>query len=557
MADGSFVLVLHGHLPWVVNHGRWPHGESWLFEAALGVYLPMLQVVEELAQVGVRAGFSLGLTPVLLEQLASERFKRGFPAWLDERLALARRDAGDADLHGLALRWEAHLLEIRDRWLAIGADLPAAFAAQAHEGRIELLTSLATHGYAPLLLHDASIRAQLSAGLAISERHLGFRPTGLWLPECAYRPAGPWTPPVLHGNERIRQGVDQLLAEQGITHFFVDNHLAKGALSEGLQGPEGFTKLGWEVAGQDPNLWRNPMRPQRVGSHGGPSEIVAFARHPEVSETVWSGAVGYPGDARYLEFHKKVGDDGLRYWRVTGRDIGLGGKHLYEPDAVPGALFEHSQHFVYTVKRILAGHRALTGDDGCVVAPFDAELFGHWWHEGPRFLRDVLLTMHHDPAIRVQTARERRASHPPELVVRLPEGSWGDGGDHRVWWKDEYRWIWEAAYRAEDRFLGLRWRVGQARGAVGRRARPWLAHAARELLLLQSSDWPFVITTGGAVDYGYQRITGHQVRFDRCCQAVEDALAGRSSDPVLKQELKLALTVDSWATEVDPGWWRE
>lgn len=557
MAEGSFVLVLHGHLPWVLHHGHWPHGESWLFEAALGVYLPLLSVVDELRAMGARAGFSLGLTPVLLEQLDHPRFQKGFPAWLEERLQHARRDEQEPSLAPLARRWQEQLVAARERFAALDGRLPAAFAERARQGQIELLTSFATHGYAPLLLHDASIRAQLRAGLAVSERVLGFRPTGLWLPECAYRPAGPWTPGVLHGDERIRQGVDQLLAEQGITHFVVDSHLARGALSEGRQTAGGFQKLGWEVAGQDPNLWRNPMRPQRVGSHGGPSEIVAFARHPEVSETVWSGAIGYPGDPRYLEFHKKVGADGLRYWRVTGRGVDLGGKQLYEPEAIPGALFEHSQHFVHTVRRILGGHRALTGDEGVVCAPFDAELFGHWWHEGPAFLREVLLTMHHDPAIRVQTMAERRASHPPEVVVRLPEGSWGEGGDHRVWWRSEYRWVWEVAYRAEDRFLGLRWRVSQARGRHARRARRWLTLAARELLLLQSSDWPFVITTGGAVDYGWQRIAQHQVRYDRCCQAVEDALAGRPSDPLLRAELRLAERLDDGGTAIDPAWWRE
>ncbi|MCK6505381.1 DUF1957 domain-containing protein [Myxococcota bacterium] len=557
MPTGSFVLALHGHMPWVLGHGRWPHGEHWLFEAALGVYLPLLGMVEEVHAAGARAGFTLGLTPVLLEQLTAQRFQDGFDRYLDDRLARARRDAQNPHLRHLAERWEAWFLAQQQRWRAAERDLPAAFGAHARGGRIELLTSLATHGYAPLLLHDASVRAQLSAGLAISERTLGFRPTGIWLPECAYRPAGPWTPPVLHGDSRNRLGVEQILAEQGVTHFFVDAHLARGALSEGLMDEQGFTRIGWHAASQDPNLWRNVMRPQRVGSHGGPSDVVAFARHPEVSETVWSGQVGYPGDGRYLEFHKKESDEGLRYWRVTGRDVGLGGKHLYDPDAIPGALHEHAQHFAHTVKRILAGHHAHTGHQGAVVATFDAELFGHWWFEGPRFLRDVLLTLHHDPDVMVQTARERRDSHPPEIVVRLPEGSWGEGGDHRVWFRDSYRWVWETAYRSEDRFLGLRWRVSQARGARQRRARPWLEHAARELLLLQSSDWPFVITTGGAVDYGWQRICGHQVRFDRCCQAVEDALAGRQSDPILKAELKLALQVDGWQQVVDPEWWRE
>ncbi|RME26459.1 MAG: DUF1957 domain-containing protein [Deltaproteobacteria bacterium] len=556
--QGSFVLVLHGHMPWVLGHGRWPHGEQWLYEAALGVYLPLLNLVDELDAAGARAPFTLGLVPVLVEQLRSPRFVTGFRSWLDERLALARRDAADPDLRALAHHWEEHLLSMRQRFAGIDGDIVGAFAEHARVGRVELLTSLATHAYAPLLLHDASIRGQLAAGLAISEQHLGFRPGGLWLPECAFRPAGPWTPPVLHHDQRLRAGVDQLLAEQGITHFFVDAHLFAGARSEGVVEDGQFRKVDWEEATRDPGRgWRDVLEPHRVGTDGGMSEVVAFARHPRVSEQVWSGQVGYPGDPRYLEFHKKHGDNGLRYWRVTGRDVDLGAKQRYDPAAVAGACYEHAQHFAHTVSGILSDYRRRTGRDGCLVAPFDAELFGHWWHEGPRFLRDVLLTLHADPAVRVQSAFERRFSHPPDKVAWLPEGSWGEGGDHRVWFRDEYRWVWETAYRAEDRFLGLRWRVSRAPARRRRRAERWLRRAARELLLLQSSDWPFVITTGGAVDYGWQRICGHQEGYDRCCMAVEDALAGRPTDPLLAAWLRVQERQHAWQTEVDPGWWRE
>ncbi|MCB9778884.1 MAG: DUF1957 domain-containing protein [Alphaproteobacteria bacterium] len=559
MADGSFVLVLHGHMPWVMNHGVWPHGEHWLYEAALGVYLPMLQVVDELDRQGARAGFTMGLMPVLIEQLRHPRFAPGFRAYLDERLHRARADQSDPGHAALARHWEAQLSAHRDRFDAIDGDLVGAFAAHARAGRIELLSSLATHGYAPLLLHDASIRAQLSAGLAISERHLGYRPTGVWLPECAYRPAGPWTPSVLHGDERMRAGVEQILQEQGVTHFFVDSHLIRGARSEGwVDAGGGFHKVGWDQAdASDGRQWRDVLEPHRVGSHGGMSHVTAFARHPQVSEQVWSGDVGYPGDGRYLEFHKKVGADGLRYWRVTSRTTGLGGKLPYEPDAAAAAVHEHAAHMAHTVHEVLYGYRQGTGRDGCITAPFDAELFGHWWYEGPAFLEQLLLNLHRDPAVRVQTAAERLQSHPSDKVAWLPEGSWGDGGDHRVWFRDEYRWVWETAYRAEDRFLGLRWRVSQAPARARRRAARWIERAGRELLLLQSSDWPFVITTGGAVDYGWQRICGHQQAYDRACRAVEDALAGRPIDPVLKAELGVDHLVDGWQTPVEPGWWRE
>ncbi len=550
---GSFLLVLHGHMPWVLHHGRWPHGAAWLYEAAAGVYLPLLGLVDDVYAAGARAPLTLGLTPVLLEQLRQDAFVAGFRGWLDERLVRAAADRGDPAYAALAARWEAHFLALRDRFDALDGDLVGAFAAHARAGRIELLSSFATHGYAPLLKHDRAVRAQLAVGLATSERHLGFRPTGIWLPECAFRPTGAWTSPVT-GEERLRRGVDRILEECGVTHFFVDAHLLAGARSEGVVEAGTFRPVGWEAADDDPDEgWRSVLEPHRVATHGGPSQVTAFGRHPDVSEQVWSSAVGYPGDGRYLEFHKRKDGRGLQYWRVTDREAGLGDKAPYDPDAVPAALHAHAQHFAATVKERLVAWRNHTGRDGCVCAPFDAELFGHWWHEGPGFLRDVLLTLHHDPAVRVETAAARLARRPADRVAWLPEGSWGEGGDHRVWLNDDSRWMWAALHRAEDRFLGLVWALGQPE-APGR-ARPLVQEAARELLLVQASDWPFVIHSGGAVDYGHQRLCGHLDRLDALCTMAEDALAGRTLDEHQRVARRHAALSSPCFADLDLGAW--
>ena len=526
---GSFVLVLHGHMPWVLNHGRWPHGDHWLFDAVLDVYLPLLEVVDELADRGLDAGFSLGMTPVLLEQLRAPGAEAGLAAHLESRLLRARADRADPSLGGLAAWWEARFCRQRDRLRALDHDVVTPLADHARAGRIELLSSFAAHGFAPLLLHDASIRAQLRTGLDVSERHLGFRPKGIWLPECAFRPAGSWTPPVLHGDGRQRRGVDQILADEGVTHFVVDHHLVAGARSEAVRADGAVHKVGWERADEEPwRGWRSPMRPHRVNTEGGVDGPVAFARHPELSEQVWSADVGYPGDPTYLEFHKRHGGDGLRYWRVTDRTADLGGKAPYDSRPVADVVYRHARHFADTVRDRLRAWRAQTGREGVVCAPFDAELFGHWWFEGPDFLREVLLALHHEPEVRVETAAGLLARSPPETTVWLPEGTWGEGGDHRVWLEPSSEWTWEAAYRAEDRFLGLLQQARTAPEGLGT-LRGWdlLRKAARELLLLQASDWNFVIHTGGAVDYGHRRFCDHLGRFDLFCTMAADVLAGR------------------------------
>ena len=326
MAIGSFCLVLHGHLPWVLHHGHWPHGEVWLFEAAAETYLPLLTAFEP-----GDCPVTLGLMPVLLEQLGHPRFQTGFVRWLGEQAARAVADhaeftaRGDLHLAWLAEGQGAHFRSLLAQFDAIGRDIPRAFGALAQRGAIELLTSNATHGYMPLIRHDACARAQVRAGVHTSERRLGFRPTGAWLPECAYRPGGPWTPPVGDTSPRMRAGVEECFGHEGVGFFFVDAHLFTGARSEGTQTATGFTKVPWDQGvWDDTRGWRSVLEPHLISSDGGPGRLVALARHPEVSEQVWSGDVGYPGDGRYLEFHKRHGRDGLRYWRVTGPKTDLG-----------------------------------------------------------------------------------------------------------------------------------------------------------------------------------------------------------------------------------------
>lgn len=554
MALGSFCLVLHGHLPWVLNHGRWPHGEVWLFEAAAETYLPLLSVLET-----GDCAFTLGLTPVLLEQLGHPGFRERFAEWLSEELGRCQRDQlefadrGDEHLAWLASEGERTVLAQMAQFKALGGDIPGAFARLAQAGRVELLTSNATHGFMPLIRHDACARAQVRAGLSVSRRRLGFAPRGAWLPECAYRPGGPWTPPVGDASPRQRAGVEEIFAQEGVGFFVVDAHLFAGARSEGTQTAAGFTKTDWDQAKWDTTRgWRSVLEPHLVSSDGGPGKLVALARHPELSEQVWSGEVGYPGDGRYLEFHKRHGRDGRRYWRVTGQGVDLGGKQAYSADEARAAVYTHAQHFVATVRSIVQRHHERTGRHGVVVAPFDAELFGHWWHEGPAFIREVMLALKGDPIVQAQTVSQHLAAWPADKVVSLPAGSWGANGDFSVWFNDAMKWTWEAAHGAEDRLLDALHRHDW-RGSP-RIAEP-LSAAARELLLLQASDWQFVIHTKGAVDYGYRRFCEHLARFDRACTIADSRAAGRSDSPLTAVELADMAGHDDCFADLDLGWW--
>jgi 1,4-alpha-glucan branching enzyme len=557
---GSLCIVLHGHLPYVLHHGTYPHGEAWLYEAAGETYLPILDMIGEVALHKSRPALTIGLTPVLLEQLSHERFKTGFVDYLNGRMDRARQDRREFesrnDLHAayLAERWERSFQASLDHFERVHRDIPGEFAQRFRDGHIQILTSNATHAYMPLILNDEMLRAQMTLGTRTSQQRLGIKSRGMWLPECAYRPTWDhWMPSVLYDNARYRPGLENFIAAAGVTHFFVDTHLIGqghpvGIIDKGDFRETNETQLHWDHR----RGWRQPMEPVGVVSQPQMPDVYAFARHPHVSEQVWSGSIGYPGAGEYLEFHRKYGERGLRYHKVTSNKTPLSDKQPYHPDDVHGKLFEHAQHFCNVVRDTLRQYRDQTGRCGVVVAPFDAELFGHWWYEGPRFLRDVIFTLSRDPSVELRTAEEALYHHPADKVMRLQEGSWGEKGNHSVWINDRTRWIWEIEYRAEGRFLKLLhelpWRDND-------QIKQMLIRAARQLVLLQASDWPFVIHSQGAVDYGIQRFSGHATRFDRMTLIAEHLATGRELSDLERTQIQEADTHDNIFPEIELEWW--
>jgi 1,4-alpha-glucan branching enzyme len=558
---GSLCIVLHGHLPYVLHHGSYPHGEAWLYEGATETYLPLLDMIGQCALMKARPAVTMGLTPVLLEQLSHERFKTGLVSYLNERMDRARQDQKEFEkshqphLAYLAGRWGEWFAGRLEHFQRINRDIPGEFAARRREGHIQILTSNATHAYMPLMLNDQSIRAQMFAGTGVSEKRLGFKPNGMWLPECAYRPHWErWNPSVWFQGERDRLGLEKFIAEAGVSHFFVDTHLitdstAMGTFDHGHFHSANNDQVNWDTR----RGWRNVLEPVGVVSEPQPPRCFAMGRHPRVSEQVWSGSIGYPGNGVYLEFHKKHGERGLRYWKVTNNKAGLGDKDMYYPDDVPGKIYENATHFCNVVKEVLAEHRDKTGRPGVCVAPFDAELFGHWWFEGPQFLRDVILTLAHDPAVELLTAEEALAKHPPDKVMRLPEGSWGEKGNHSVWMNDKTSWMWEIEYRAEERMLKL---LRQLPWQTNDPMKQMMQRAGRQLLLLQASDWPFVVHSGGAVDYGIQRLAGHATNFDRALDIAEHVAGGNGVTDLQRVELADMDSHDSIFEKIELEWWR-
>ena len=535
MAPGVFTIVLHSHLPWVLHHGRWPHGVDWLNEATAETYLPLWRALHAHSARGGPLGIALGLSPVLCEQLAHPDFHREFVAYLDQKIAAAREDresftrTGESAMATLAEGWESFYRGALEDFMGPhGPNLVARFRRLEEAGLIEILTCCATHGYLPLLSSDAAAERQVRVACAAHRRHFGRAPRGIWLPECAYRPAGPWPSPAIAeagGLDRPtieRAGVEEILARHQLDYFFIDTHLLSGGKPLGVYADrfEALRHLAHDAEAVPPPSDRPPYRPHRVGTG---ARVHCFARDPVTAIQVWSGKHGYPGDGEYLDFHKKRFPGGHRYWRVTHPQADLGHKEIYRPASARGRAPEHAAHFLALLDRTLdeAAGRA-GGEPPIACAMFDTQLFGHWWFEGPAFLAEVI-------ARTGQGARPISPSayldrHPARDVVALPEGSWGDGGAHKVWLNDATRGTWDSVHAAEARYASLE--SAAATPTLDPLLDRLMAQAGRELLLLEASDWQFLITTQAARDYAELRLAGHAADFDRLAGLAERRVTG-------------------------------
>jgi 1,4-alpha-glucan branching enzyme len=508
----DFVLALHSHLPWVLNHGRWPHGSDWLCEAAMDTYLPLLEELETLARDEVVAPITIGFTPVLANQLASSEFTAELEEFFAHRLAScdeAERDLrsrGDGELLALVGYWRARMQRLRDRYHRTGSDLVGAFRHLEDQGRLEIMGSAATHGFLPLLGRDESIRLQLALGRFEHQRLFGRLPRGCWLPECAYRPRGEWAPLPEAPVRGIRRGIDEHLGDAGFGYFFTDAHMAHAGqpffASPELHGEPARRPHGHAHPVRDEVPTRSPYRSYRILTGRSGQHLAALVRDPRSSARVWSRGEGYPGDEWYLEFHKIRWPGGLKLWRVSGPGSDLGAKRPYEPERARARASEHGRHFARLLGETAAGESE--GREAVVAAPFDTELFGHWWYEGPEFIGATYRALADESGVRPSTASCHLAEHPPRTALRLAAGSWGADGDWSMWLNDDTAWTWRRLWPLESAFWDA------APGALTDPARrPILAQAARALLLAQSSDWQFIISTDVVADYGIRRFTEH------------------------------------------------
>lgn len=464
---GTFCLVLHSHLPWLAHAGAWPVGEEWLYQAWSGSYRRVVEVLEALATEGCRDLLTLGVTPVLAAQLDDPYCLHELHTWLGcwqnraQELAARREDA----FHRLA-EYEfreatAALADFEARWRHGGS---AVLRPLVDGGVIELLGGPATHSFTPLLT-DRVARYALRVGLDDTRIRLGAAPPGIWAPECGYRP-----------------GLERSYAEAGVTRFVVDG----------------------------PSLHGDTAEARTVGD----SDVVAFGRDLDVTYRVWSPRRGYPGGRSYRDFHTFDHPTGFRTARVTSASTPPETKAPYDPAAGRAAAEADAADFVGVVHRRLEVLREQRGGQpGLVVAAYDTELFGHWWHEGPVFLAAVLRQLP-SAGIRVTTLGGALVAGHLGRPVELPQSSWGSGKDWRVWQVPD---LTDQAWTVQDRLLAIVDKVVDARTPRS----PELDQLAREALLALSSDWAFMVNKDSAPDYARRRAAEHAARFNQLADGIE------------------------------------
>lgn len=568
---GSFTFVLHAHLPYVTAHGRWPHGTDWLNEAAAETYLPLLNVLDRLIAEGHAPRVTLGITPILTEQLADPAFREEFKGYLAQKIEAAGADqkefkkTGQEEMRKVAKYWEeVYTTRLQDFTDDYGENLVGAFRDLQEKGTIEIITCAATHGYLPLLGRDESVQAQIRQAVHSYRRHYGRKPRGIWLPECAYRPRYEWKRPLkIYASQPsvLRKGVEEFLSEEGLDYFIIDSHLLRGGRAIGiyLDRFEALQRLWGQFSDKyapttAENAERSPYQAYFVSSLGNENKrpVSVLTRDPQTGAQVWSGEHGYPGNPFYLDFHKKRFPGGHRYWRVTNTQADLSEKEAYDPEKIAETLKEQAGHFVGLVKKILSQEQKKGGTQPILTAPYDAELFGHWWFEGPEWLYLVLKGMDSDPEIDLTTGSRYLSEHLAPEVISIPEGSWGEGGFHWIWLNEWTEWVWKKIYEAEDRMTDLCKEFRQTEDPMAARI---LTQLGRELLLLESSDWPFLISTWSARDYAELRISGHVEDFRRLADMVEKMGSSGKISPADAEFLTLCEERDRIFPDLDYRWW--
>lgn len=526
MPKGYLAFVLHAHLPYV-RHPEYDAflEERWFFEAITETYIPLIKFVQKLIDEKVNFKLTVSISPSLLAMMEDPLLQQRYLAHLNLMIELSEKELDrtrhDPHFHWLAGMYRQLFGEVRDVFVNdCNCKLSSAFKQLHEHGAVELITTAATHGFLPLLAaNPKAVACQINTGINYFESVLGFRPNGLWLPECGFYP-----------------GLDRLLAEEGIRFFLTESH-------------------GIEHASVTP--FYGVYAPVYT-----PSRVAAFGRDRNSTKQVWSAREGFPGDKDYREFYRDIGydldfdyirpyiagdvrvDTGIKYHRITGP---TGWKEPYHPEIAKERAAQHAGQFVTSRVSHIEHLSSVMETAPIVVAPFDAELFGHWWFEGPQWLDFVIRkSAFEQHTLELCTLSGYLDKHPVHQTAMPCTSTWGHKGYFEGWLNKKTDWIYpqlnECAYRME--LLTRSKCKGIGKKPISKLVDRALRQCVRELLLAQSSDWPFIINNGTSAEYATRRVRDHVARFHHIANCIME-------DTINEQELGALEYMDNLFPKVD------
>ncbi len=490
MEKGYLALVLHAHLPFV-RHPEYPEflEERWFFEALTETYIPLLTMFENLTNDGIEFHLTMNISPSLASMLDDDLLKERYIRYLDKMIELCEKEVQrtrfSPEFHKLALMYYYRFSSTKDKFVRqYNTNLLKEFKRYQDKGCLEIITCAATHGFLPLLsLHPQAIRAQIRTGVSTYVKYFSTHPKGIWLPECGYF-----------------EGLDKFLKECGIKYFILETH--------GILFARPRPKFGVYSAYYTPN------------------KVAVFGRDHESSKSVWSSIEGYPGDYNYREYYRDIGFDldydyikpyispcgariftGIKYYKITGPTPY---KEPYVPERAKEKAAEHAGNFMFNREKQIEYLYSILGRKPIIVAPYDAELFGHWWFEGVDWLEFLIRKIKYDQkTIKLITPSKYLEIYPKNQKINPAPSSWGWKGYYEVWLNGSNDWIYPHLHRACEAMVKLADRFKNVNG-IKRRI---LNQMARELLLAQSSDWAFMMKAGSFSEYAKKRTITHLERF--------------------------------------------
>ncbi|WML35959.1 1,4-alpha-glucan branching protein domain-containing protein [Clostridium sp. OS1-26] len=491
MIKGYVSMILHSHMPFV-RHPEIEDAleERWLFEAMGECYIPLIEVYDNLIKDNINFKITMSITPPLMAMLEDDYLQKRYLEYLKKSIELSEKETirtkNSRELNKLACFYNERFNNLMSIYKGYDCNLMNAFKKFDKSGNLEIITCSATHGLLPLLMvSPETVRAQLATGVQSYIDCIGHSPKGIWLPECAYT-----------------YSLDSMLKDFGIQYFITESTAILNASPKPRYGT--FAPIAT------------------------PNGVCAFGRDMESSHQVWSSFNGYPGDYYYREFYKDIGyelpmeyikpyinkagirlDTGIKYYRITEK---TDKKEYYNREAAMERVKEHSSHFASSRFNQINHISQHMEQPPIITCPYDTELFGHWWFEGPDFIDEFIRKS-------AEECTNYELITPSQYLERYPmvqcsnpcPSSWGENGDYSVWINKSNDWIYREVHRCAEAMV----RMADTYTNPSDLQKRALNQAARELMLAEASDWPFIIKNNTTVEYAVKRVNAHIERFKK------------------------------------------